>query len=443
MTSRSILGAVVAVVCIAMQAEAQIASRVDAVRDGTVRMSFAAREGVCGWGDDVRFSRGRQRSQDWESDCQPGPVRVVIRRERGATADIDTYIGGRWRERDAVTDLGTVSAPAAAAYFMDLAQSLAEHSGKDAILPAAIADSAVVWPALARIGRSGDRPMKIRESAVFWLGQFDDEGALDALVQLVESGEPASIREHAIFALSQYPNDRATGVLENVAESDRYPLALRDKAIFWLGQRPEDDGGYLRDLYGRLSSPSLKERVIFAVSQHSDATDLDWLRALALNTREGLELREKAIFWLGQQRDDDGRRLRELYDQLDSDALREKVIFSISQHGAEADRTWLLNVALNDSEDRDLREKAIFWIGQMRGAAPELYEMYGRVSSEQLRERLIFAYSQRKRDPEAVDKLIDIARNDPDRELRNKAIFWLGQSKDPRAVAFLSELIGQ
>ena len=38
---------------------------------------------------------------------------------------------------------------------------------------------------------------------------------------------------------------------------------------------------------------------------------------------------------------------------------------------------------------------------------------------------------------------MDIAKSEPDRELRKKAIFWLGQSRDPRATAFLAELINK
>jgi hypothetical protein len=38
---------------------------------------------------------------------------------------------------------------------------------------------------------------------------------------------------------------------------------------------------------------------------------------------------------------------------------------------------------------------------------------------------------------------IDIARHETDRELRNRAVFWLGQSRDPRAVQALLEIIDQ
>jgi hypothetical protein len=42
-----------------------------------------------------------------------------------------------------------------------------------------------------------------------------------------------------------------------------------------------------------------------------------------------------------------------------------------------------------------------------------------------------------------VDKLLDIARRDPDAQMRKKALFWLGQSEDPRAAKALQDIIEQ
>jgi hypothetical protein len=36
---------------------------------------------------------------------------------------------------------------------------------------------------------------------------------------------------------------------------------------------------------------------------------------------------------------------------------------------------------------------------------------------------------------------MDIVRNDSDAELRKKALFWLGQSRDPRVEQFLLDII--
>jgi hypothetical protein len=38
---------------------------------------------------------------------------------------------------------------------------------------------------------------------------------------------------------------------------------------------------------------------------------------------------------------------------------------------------------------------------------------------------------------------MDIARNDPDRDARRKAMFWLGQSRDPRVATMLSDIINR
>ena len=72
----------------------------------------------------------------------------------------------------------------------------------------------------------------------------------------------------------------------------------------------------------------------------------------------------------------------------------------------------------------------------------ELARLYGSVSDHEMRKQLIFVYSQRN-EPEALDKLIDIAKRDSSAELRKRALFWLGQSEDSRAVKALQDIIEQ
>jgi HEAT repeat protein len=61
-------------------------------------------------------------------------------------------------------------------------------------------------------------------------------------------------------------------------------------------------------------------------------------------------------------------------------------------------------------------------------------------ADREVRESAVFALSQRPRD-EGVPALIRIAKQNPDPELRRKAIFWLGQSDDPRALTLFEELL--
>jgi len=107
--------------------------------------------------------------------------------------------------------------------------------------------------------------------------------------------------------------------------------------------------------------------------------------------------------------------------------------------GRESQR-WLLQVAGDVNEGIELRKKALFWVGQSDIPAIELFTLYEKMPSREMKEQLIFVYSQRD-ERAAVDKLFDIARTETDRELRKKAIFWLGQSDDSRVPAFLEKLL--
>ena len=79
-----------------------------------------------------------------------------------------------------------------------------------------------------------------------------------------------------------------------------------------------------------------------------------------------------------------------------------------------------------------------------RGGAPlaDLASLYSTTDDREMKEQLIFVYSQRD-EPAAVDKLLEISKRDPDPELRKKALFWLGQSDDPRAAKALQDIIEQ
>jgi len=105
--------------------------------------------------------------------------------------------------------------------------------------------------------------------------------------------------------------------------------------------------------------------------------------------------------------------------------------------------SWLMDIALNTKEDIETRKKALFWAGQGHNVdMGDLVKLYDSMSDREMKEQLIFVYSQR-REEAALDKLFQIGKNDPDRELRKKAIFWIGQSRSPRAAQYLQELINQ
>ncbi len=209
-----------------------LASKIDRVKDGTVRLSFAAREGVCGNGRSISTHSGNR--GEWEHDCESGPVRVVVDRSGGRSTGLRSYVGGQWRGT-ATEDLGVVDAKEASDWLFGLAVKN-EGASEDAIFPATLAEGVESWPALLRVARHDRVSQKTRRNAIFWLGQAAGVAAtkgLDSIVQ--DDNGDRGVRESAIFALSQRPREQGIPALIRVARTSQDPK-LRKTALFWLGQ---------------------------------------------------------------------------------------------------------------------------------------------------------------------------------------------------------------
>ena len=57
-----------------------------------------------------------------------------------------------------------------------------------------------------------------------------------------------------------------------------------------------------------------------------------------------------------------------------------------------------------------------------------------------VKKKAVFALSQLP-DHEGVPKLIEVARNNRNPVVRKQAVFWLGQSDDPRALDFITSVL--
>jgi len=252
----------------------------------------------------------------------------------------------------------------------------------------------------------------------------------------------AALRRKAVFIVSQKRTDQTANILMNVARSDP-DQETREQAVFWLSQVPGSTG-LLEEILKGNGDESIKEKALFSLSQQNEPRAQQALRDFAMRESENSDLREKAIFWLGQNRSKDNTDfLRSLYSRLTNSDLKEKILFSLSQQKGAGNEQWLMNIAVNPKEDIELRKKALFWAGQSGVPISEMSKLYDRMGDSEMREQVIFVLSQRQRDPAAMDKLFDIAKNEKDPELRKKAIFWLGQSSDPRVQQFLMDLINR
>jgi hypothetical protein len=284
------------------RAQQPLAQRVSAV-NGDAEVRFASRPDVCGDGD-RSFSF---RSDDhWNGRCMHGPVRVRLTVANGAVTHLRTYVG---EPRDsgtaAVTDLGTVSTHDAVEYFLSLARAAntPERVAADAILPAALADSTTISPALLSLARDRARPTDVRKRALFWAGEAGEPGVLEPVRAIaLDTADEDAMRQQAVFVLSQLPDSSGAPALIAIARDAAAGMHTRKQALFWAGQTGTPTSE-LVDLYRQLGDHhELRKQLIFVLSQRSDSASTDALMNIA-RSQDDYELRKQAMFWLGQKND--------------------------------------------------------------------------------------------------------------------------------------------
>lgn len=298
------------------------------------------------------------------------------------------------------------------------------------------------------VGRGGDCDEEDDERlmALSALMNMRSELAVPILKQVLEKLDAASVclRRKAVFLVSQKRGEEVEEILLGVVRHDP-DQEVREQAVFWLSQvnTPEAVAA-LDSILQHAADRDVQEKAIFALSQQRSEAASQALRSYLERRDTPDDLKENVVFWLGQRRDPASERyLKELYGRTQSRGVKEKIIFSLSQRRSAENADWLLGVVENPREDADLRANALFWAGQMREVnVSRLGSLYGRLQEREMKEKIIFGLSQR-REPEAVDALMNIVRTETDQDLRKKAIFWLGQSRDPRAAEFLLELINR
>lgn len=112
---------------------------------------------------------------------------------------------------------------------------------------------------------------------------------------------------------------------------------------------------------------------------------------------------------------------------------------------ADSAEAWpaLLEIGRDEALPRQTRHNAIFWVGQAAAErATAGLDALARDEAEdiEVRKHALFALSQQPREV-GVPALIDVARSATDPELVRTSLFWLGQSRDDRALALFREIL--
>jgi len=89
-----------------------------------------------------------------------------------------------------------------------------------------------------------------------------------------------------------------------------------------------------------------------------------------------------------------------------------------------------------------VRGQALFWLGQKAGKEA-VGVITGAIDNDPERDvkRRAVAALRQLPNGEGIPLLIQVARTNRDSDVRKQAMTWLGQSHDPRALAFFEEVL--
>jgi hypothetical protein len=214
-------------------------------------------------------------------------------------------------------------------------------------------------------------------AAVTWIDGVDPRRSVALLASLIAA--PGHHSDYVMSALALHADLSATTELERMLKSADASDESRGHAAFWLGQTRGRRGfeDVLAVARSQSSSPHLREKAVFVLSQSQEPEATDELIKLAKNDPTA-HVRGQALFWLSQKA---GKKA--------AGAVRE---------------------AIDDDPDQGVREKAVFAISQLPN-------------------------------DQSVPMLAELMKTHRDPSVRKKAAFWLGQKNDPRALAAIEDIL--
>jgi len=224
---------------------------------------------------------------------------------------------------------------------------------------------------------AGDPDSRVREAAVSSLANSRQPEALELLISIAKSDNDSRMRSQAVSGLGRKSGARIVSTLSGIVESDR-DLNVRKRAISALQSMPDGEGlPVLLKMARAQGDPGVREQAVSSLANSRNPEAVEVLISIAKSDDDS-RMRSQAVAGLGRQ----------------SGA---KVVAALS------------GIVEND-RDLSVRKRAISALHSMP-------------------------------DGEGLPVLIQLARTQRDLEVRKQAMSSLQNSRDPRVIAFLEEVI--
>ena len=305
----------------------------------------------------------------------------------------------------------------------EAAEALAEST-----MPAAT-DSTI---AIAKTATDPDA----RREAVEGLGQKDSDRALAALVAIAQTDRDEDVQRAAVETLGEMPGGRGLNAVRDIARSHPRP-DVRREAIETLGENlaPAEALELLKTIATSDPDPDVRRGAVETIGEKAPPAQARAILSQIARGDHDADVRRAAVETLGETGNADS--VIEILDDLagsnDADAAREAVETLGDMHSTRA----LARVAriARRTGDTDVRRQAIETYGESAptDSALVLFKaILGSEAPDDIYSAVLDALEE-LHGGAGIPALIDVARSNPNRDLRSEALRRLADSDDPRA----------
>jgi HEAT repeat protein len=305
--------------------------------------------------------------------------------------------------------------------------------------------------ARAQVGATASQPgeacdredVAVRVEALNSLGQTDPESTTPILRRVLARRDDCSarLRRAALWLLGRRTDADAASIVMASARTDP-DIRVRADALRFLAAMPGDQAiSTIEEIARTPGNEDLQRAAVSALGRSDNPRARQSIRAIVERTDLSESLRAAALESVdAEHTSDNGAYIRSVYPRLGTPRLKAAAIRSLASIGGSDNDQWLLSVVRNPSESADVRAMALRYAGRSAVPINDLTRMYDVAGDRPLREQLIRLYAQRP-DPQATDKLLEIARTGTDPDMRRLAISALSRKNDPRTKKLLLEII--
>lgn len=202
-----------------------------------------------------------------------------------------------------------------------------------------------------------DPSVEVKVEAINIIGRLPNEEGVTVLEELTRSDDER-VQRAAIRALVRHASARARTSVRALVERDDVSERVRSEALsaFDAERATADDVAWLRALFARVTTPTLKTRTLAAIVRVGGPDVDQWLVTIARDDNQPSDIRSTAMRRIGTTLPIVD--LARLYDQATQQRFRSEIISVLGKRTEDAATDKLIDIIKNGT-DPSLRRSAI------------------------------------------------------------------------------------